>query len=797
MILLAKVFPLSERSAVNVLGSYNVRKCTKTETLDSSSMGSRAGSSGENGSNDLSSAAAAGESAGTDGMSSDDGNSSIGYEFYTTFWGVQKVFTDPPGTILPTQLSHAAAANAYSCFMKDVTTILMALESTPIPKASGTSSTTTTSTVAANAKDDNNALSVRHHRYLTSRQLLHLQLKDAQLRVHFLTQLLIVLSHLASPNVALPVPPPVTSDGSSKAKAQAARVAEQTKQLSQVEKRGMELLHATVSSPSSSGKGALCRFLSWILKDRESMWRAWKRAKCMPVLDKVGNVNISGSAIRDILAGDTKKRKAEAAALDDCAESGKRRLSASSSGEMMIRISSLPDITDQITQSLPTVESFLNPYVEALDPENGIEGEYHPRNDKVYCWRALRLMARDQKFEGQLCRFGKLRRRDGDFEGIVRGMWKAEKGGEEEIGGTMIDAEYYADEIDLTESPNKVSGVSSADNDVEMVDDAASVGTPEEDIEARKEKMAEFERAALEVEENMLNEEEEVKVDAKIEQLDASTAENQVDGATQNAGEESITVVIKDNEAPSNNAPAKTAPKDSKIEETIKRVESSDGKGSVDTKEKASAPVSASNGIDGNSHKGGTQKKEEPKKNESKTSAPARPKFTPPQKKPQQQQPQPQTQKNEPSRAGSRGRFVGKGDNNVDQAPKQQQQQQQQHHQQQQSRIPPPQNHSQRNSGSGGPTHQRGNSANNVGQDSMQRRDGKSQSPPQNKSNDGGPLRGGGGGGSNNKGKGGWEPPPPPPPQGGGGRGTGGGKGGGDGHGGNYRERRHGGGGRR
>lgn len=786
MILLAKVFPLSERSAVNVLGSYNVRKLINTDTSSSSSLLLESYEQSGDRSNGMSALVAEEGAVATDEgkLSSNDLNDDmIGYDFYKTFWGVQKVFTDPPGTILPMQLSQAVAADAYGSFMKDITSILMALESTPIPK--GASSTTT-----ININDDDCALSDRHHKYLTSRQLLHLQLKDVQLRVHFLTQLLIVLSHLASPNVTLPVPS-LASDGS-KATVQA-RVAEQTKQLTQVEQRGMELLRATVSSPS--GKGTLCRFLSWILKDRESMWRAWKRAKCMPALDKAGNINVSGSVIHDMLAGE-KKRKAEAADLEGCSDSGKKRVDANT-GEMT-QISSLPDITDRITQSLPTLESFLNPYVEALDPDNGIEGEYHPRNDKVYCWRALRLLARDQKHLGQLCRFGKLRRRDGDFEGIVRDMWKAEKEGEI-IGGTMIDAKYYADEIDLNDVIDEVSGcggVTTIDNDVEMLDDAASVGTPEEDVEARKEKMAEFERAAMEVEENMLNEEE----DEKEVQIASSVI--------QNAGVNGDAVVVNDNGIPlqvvSNNATTKSAPNVSRGEETKEKFDIINEKGPVvvtaqskgKTKKNDKLVFSKGNVIATTSSPIGNdqsslkvdQKKDEQKqkKEETKTSAPARPKFTPPQKKQQQTQPQHQPQPNEASRDNSRGRFVGRKDN-TDQAP-------QQHQQQHQSRIPPPQNHSQRSND------QRGSSGNDAGQDSMKRRDVKSQSPPHNKLNDSGQPRSGGGVGLGNKGKGGWEPPPPPPPpgggRGGGGKGRGGG-GGGEGHGGNYRERRHGGGGRR
>ena len=34
-------------------------------------------------------------------------------------------------------------------------------------------------------------------------------------------------------------------------------------------------------------------------------------------------------------------------------------------------------------------------YEVAQDPENGIEDAYHPKYNKVYCWRALRLVRRN------------------------------------------------------------------------------------------------------------------------------------------------------------------------------------------------------------------------------------------------------------------------------------------------------------------------------------------------------------------------------------------------------------------
>ena len=195
-----------------------------------------------------------------------------------------------------------------------------------------------------------------------------------------------------------------------------------------------------------------------------------------------------------------------------------------------ITITNLSIHAGRITQSLPTLVTLLEPYVEALDPENGIEGEYHPRNDKVYCWRALRMLARDQsEFGGQLQRFNMLRMRDGDFEGIVRDMWQKESRGD--IGGSVVDEEYYAEKTEGRH--NSIGGeddkVGGGGGDDEIMDDV-SVGTTEEVTQARLEKGADFKKAAMKeasmMEEEMLNEGKDKAIDDEITQEDKDSKMN-------------------------------------------------------------------------------------------------------------------------------------------------------------------------------------------------------------------------------------------------------------------------------
>eukprot|EP00956_Cyclotella_meneghiniana_P003266 scaffold3952_cov73-Cyclotella_meneghiniana.AAC.4 len=514
MTTLSQVFPLSERSAMNVLGSFNVENCTRYEEKEEFEKGLEVRqtlNSEKNGNEDS-------------GMDVDGDNhvgtvttaSSLGYDFYSTFWGVQKIFTDPPGTIL-------AVKGGYECFetfIKDIKTILAVFESTPA----------IASTTSKAASEQVN----HHYKYLTSSQLLHLQLKDPEMRTHLLTQLIILLSHLNSSSVTLPAPSISSTPGSNPTKLNAQLKQAQQIQLSDLEKRTQQLL----KSIKPGGETHL-RAICWILKERESMWRNWKKNKCAPPLEKVDDKTkvVSSSDIRQVLSG--KKRRAVDVATDNNGMDLKK---------------DLPGILCQMKSTLSSLDLFLQPYVEACDPENEIDAEYHPANDSVYCWRALRLMARSQEGEGQLHRFGKLRRRDGNFEGIVRDMWKIDKG--EEIGGDYVDVE---DEEEQFRPKHKKKAVDAVMDDV-------SVGTPEVDESAKKEKMAEFEKAAMDMEDELFSEDEKTdEADAAGKPAangsistknDSSIPPNPVDNEKKAAKEETDTTVDDNTDKSSKNTAA-------------------------------------------------------------------------------------------------------------------------------------------------------------------------------------------------------------------------------------------------
>ena len=121
IVMLASVFPLSERSAVNVLGRFNVDSVVQFESLEDwfKSNGANKGHSNRS---------AAGRSAAGAGA-----GATLNHSFYEKFWTLQKTFTDP-SMLVPKDNSDASGWNAVmNAFKNNVETVLGAFESNTFP----------------------------------------------------------------------------------------------------------------------------------------------------------------------------------------------------------------------------------------------------------------------------------------------------------------------------------------------------------------------------------------------------------------------------------------------------------------------------------------------------------------------------------------------------------------------------------------------------------------------------------------------------------------------------------------
>ncbi|KAF9624058.1 hypothetical protein IFM89_007756 [Coptis chinensis] len=143
LMFLAHFFPLSERSAVNIKGVFNISNETKYEKDAPAGI-------------------------------------SIDFNFYKTFWSLQEHFRNPATTTVATTKWHKFSSN--------LTVILDTFEAQPLSDDDGK---------ANNLEEEESA--AFNIKYLTSSKLMGLELKDPSFRRDILVQCLILFDYLKAP----------------------------------------------------------------------------------------------------------------------------------------------------------------------------------------------------------------------------------------------------------------------------------------------------------------------------------------------------------------------------------------------------------------------------------------------------------------------------------------------------------------------------------------------------------------------------------------------------------------------
>ncbi|XP_024521962.1 THO complex subunit 1 [Selaginella moellendorffii] len=312
LMFLAHVFPLYERSAVNIKGVFNTSNETNYEKDQPDDV-------------------------------------PIDFNFYKTFWGLQEHFSNP-----------AALIPRWHIFSASLTIVLSAFDAQPLGDDDSTS----------HQLDEGDDMTF-NTKYLTSCNLMSLELKDPSFRRHVLVQCLIVFDYLKTP-------------GKTEKEAARESLKDEVKVLEDRVKRLLE-------STPPKGKD----FLKSIehLLEREKNWVWWKRDGCPP-FEK--NVSERKSSIEG-----TKKRKQ------------RWRLGNKELSQLWKWADQNPNaLTDPQRVKTPPVHEYWTALAEDMDPMSGIEAEYSHKNDKVYCWKGLRFSAR-QDLEG-FARFTEL-----GIEGVV------------------------------------------------------------------------------------------------------------------------------------------------------------------------------------------------------------------------------------------------------------------------------------------------------------------------------------------------------------------------------------------
>lgn len=251
-------------------------------------------------------------------------------------------------------------------FLSRIKTVLQVLEVSPVADNGG-KGVTASETLEGQVTGQ----------YLTHARLLPYQLQDPYFRAHFLTQFLIVSHHLTR---------------------EAPAVGGQ-----------LEESRNLASSQLQACEPHLFEALSQVLASSEPNWMLWKQKKC-PELDMKENAELASR-----LPAPKRPRLSDDG---EAVQSGSTEI-ANILPPMLHLSVDLPGICHSLRP--PQLEHHLEEYdyLDALDPESGIEAEYNPKNNPFFCWQALRLMP--------VSDFDKIQYSNGDFEAAIRHIWKRDK----------------------------------------------------------------------------------------------------------------------------------------------------------------------------------------------------------------------------------------------------------------------------------------------------------------------------------------------------------------------------------
>lgn len=332
-------------------------------------------------------------------------NFQVNHELYQTFWRFQKYFTSDNKGLENREKWKSFVEqiniilNAFECFEypkkelaqsaeQFLTARRNALQATVSqfmldPKSSSSNSEgggmdIGSLTNAADISEDTGC------KFLTSPQLFALQLLDPALRKQVLTQVLVLMHSLR----ALPITLSETAqprkfgqkDGKDKKDDRKDKSVSIYEDIKFIEKRAFALLEST--PPHGTG---FVKSLKSML-DRELSWLEWKKMRKCLEFERYPNAGNNAFDTGTLLRLGQGKKRPPLGGLS----------SGSSQPTQYITSISDDDVSNAaktLTESAPTYEKHIEFWMDCEDPDAGIEDEYHPKHDTIYCWRARRLLA--------------------------------------------------------------------------------------------------------------------------------------------------------------------------------------------------------------------------------------------------------------------------------------------------------------------------------------------------------------------------------------------------------------------
>lgn len=357
----------------------------------------------------------------------------VEYNLYDAFWSLQNDFANPN------------KLNVGS-FIKRLRLILSAMESVTV---------SSNSTFIPEYTDEDGGIDKQTTKYLTSSALIPTQIQDPVFRSSVVTQFLIVACHLGAES------PPLKN-----------ALASLLERARKILMKDFPLLHRIL-------------WESILIHGREGHWRTWKKLKCAantfaPSFKRNQELFLESAPANDDHRDRSKSQQKRMRLTKEDEKDSIDEVLVSSLSRKFLGNNDRIAYSKEMHGKLPTLKEHLEPYVEALDPESGIEDEYHPKHDSLFTWRAMRLFAKNQLPLMSQCR------QPADLE-IVTREWHRQSLGTDIPGG--IPVLNQSDKIDDNKDDNVGGGDQNGDDridivnmDVECEDNEVVEGTKKERV---------------------------------------------------------------------------------------------------------------------------------------------------------------------------------------------------------------------------------------------------------------------------------------------------------------------------
>uniref|UniRef100_A0A8C4VSX2 THO complex subunit 1 n=1 Tax=Gopherus evgoodei TaxID=1825980 RepID=A0A8C4VSX2_9SAUR len=340
---LARLFPLSEKSGLNLQSQFNLENVTVFNTNEQeSTLGQKHIEERDEGME-----VEEGE------MGDDEVPTScsipIDYNLYRKFWSLQDYFRNPV---------QCYEKISWKTFLKYSEEVLAVFKSYKLDD-----------TQASRKKLEELKTGGEHvyfAKFLTSEKLMDLQLSDSNFRRHILLQYLILFQYLKG-QVKFKSSNYVLTDE------QSLWIEDTTK-----------LVYQLLSENPPDGE-RFSKMVEHILNTEEN-WNTWKNEGCPSFVKERPSDSKPTRLVR--------KRPAP----EDFLGKGPNKKILMGNEELTRLWNLCPDNMEacksETREYMPTLEEFFEEAIEQADPENMVENEYKAVNNSNYGWRALRLLAR-------------------------------------------------------------------------------------------------------------------------------------------------------------------------------------------------------------------------------------------------------------------------------------------------------------------------------------------------------------------------------------------------------------------